>query len=187
YGCLVCGRYYAGRGKDTPLFVHALTTSHALYINLATTKIYCVPENYEVIDASLDDIKYNLQPKYTIEEIKRLTTTTVYSKTLNGADYIPGIIGLNSVNRTTDYINVIIQLITVITPIRNALLLLPPPGGGGLVIGKLSELIRKMYNPQNFKGLVSPHEFLQACHLASNKRFTLLNRSDAQEFFIWLL
>jgi hypothetical protein len=30
---------------------------HHVFINLNTLKFYCLPDNYEVIDSSLDDIK----------------------------------------------------------------------------------------------------------------------------------
>ena len=36
---------------------------------------------------------------------------------------------------------------------------------------KLAELIRKMWNPFNFKGHVSPTEFLEAISIASNSKF----------------
>jgi hypothetical protein len=29
------------------------------------SKVFCLPDDYEVFDKSLDDIKYNLDPKYT--------------------------------------------------------------------------------------------------------------------------
>ena len=37
---------------------------HNVFINLETSKIYCLPDNYEVVDKTLDDIKFNLKPKY---------------------------------------------------------------------------------------------------------------------------
>lgn len=43
--------------------------------------------------------------------------------------------------------------------------------------GKLSEkfsmLLKKMWNNKNFKGVVSPHEFIQALSEASQKKFKM--------------
>ena len=42
-----------------------------------------------------------------------------------------------------------------------------------LLIEKFSELVRKIWNKKNFKNQVSPHEFMQAIALKSNKRFSI--------------
>ena len=39
---------------------------------------------------------------------------------------------------------------------------------------RFAELIRKIWNPKNFKGHVSPHELLQAFSLRSDKRFKIV-------------
>jgi U4/U6.U5 tri-snRNP-associated protein 2 len=44
-----------------------------------------------------------------------------------------------------------------------------------------------MYNPRNFKGHVSPHEFLQAVSTASEKRFKIGAPIDPLEFFTWFI
>ena len=53
-----------------------------------------------------------------------------------------------------------------------------PKRGGDPVLTTLAELIRKLFNARNFKGLVSPHEFLQAVR----DRFRVC-RSNASEGF----
>lgn len=40
------------------------------------------------------------------------------------------------------------------------------------LVNRFGELLRKMWNTRNFKGQVSPHEFVQAVRNASKKRFT---------------
>ncbi len=35
-------------------------------------QVYCLPDNYEVVDRSLDDIRYVLNPRLTREEVARL-------------------------------------------------------------------------------------------------------------------
>lgn len=65
YACLSCGKYFQGRSKNTHAYTHCLEESHHMFINLHTTKIYCLPDNYEVIDSGLNDIKFNLKPIFT--------------------------------------------------------------------------------------------------------------------------
>ena len=57
YCCLVCGKNYKGRGKDTLAYVHSLEEGHYMFISLTDAKVYCLPENYEVTNKSLNDIK----------------------------------------------------------------------------------------------------------------------------------
>lgn len=57
YACLVCGKYYQGRSKKTAAYSHSLEENHHVFINLRTKKIYCLPDDYEVIDPSLSDIQ----------------------------------------------------------------------------------------------------------------------------------
>jgi len=46
--------------------------------------------------------------------------------------------------------------------------------------------LRKIWNPDNFKGLVSPHEFLQEVSKISDKKFKIGSQSDPGIFFLWL-
>jgi U4/U6.U5 tri-snRNP-associated protein 2 len=48
YACLVCGRYYQGRGRDTQAHFHALESDHRVFMNLHTALIYCLPDGYQV-------------------------------------------------------------------------------------------------------------------------------------------
>lgn len=41
-----------------------------MFINLSNKKVYCLPDDYEVNAKKLEDIKYNLDPVFTQEEIK---------------------------------------------------------------------------------------------------------------------
>lgn len=70
YACLVCGKYYQGRGKKSHAYTHSLEAGHHVYINLRTEKVYCLPDGYEINDPSLDDIRYVLNPRlvYTLLE-----------------------------------------------------------------------------------------------------------------------
>lgn len=66
YACLVCGKYFQGRGQKSHAYTHSLEAGHHVYINLRTEKVYCLPDGYEVIDPSLDDIRHVLNPRYMI-------------------------------------------------------------------------------------------------------------------------
>ena len=64
YACLVCGKYYQGRGKKSHAYTHSLEAGHHVYINLRTEKVYCLPDGYEISDPSLDDIRHVLNPRF---------------------------------------------------------------------------------------------------------------------------
>jgi U4/U6.U5 tri-snRNP-associated protein 2 len=121
YACLVCGKYYQGRGKETCAYIHSLENDHHMFINLTDQKIYCLPDGYEVKDNSLLDIKYNLKPEFSDEMINNLDVEPNYSKALDGTEYIPGCIGLNNIKRT-DYVNVVLQGLFRVTAFRDFML-----------------------------------------------------------------
>ena len=64
YACLVCGKYFQGRGKHTQAYTHALQEGHHVYMNLQDGRVYCLPDGYEVVDSSLSDIQNMLNPEY---------------------------------------------------------------------------------------------------------------------------
>lgn len=49
YACLVCGKYFQGRGTSTHAYMHSVGESHHVFLNLHTLKFYCLPDNYEII------------------------------------------------------------------------------------------------------------------------------------------
>lgn len=118
YACLICGKYYQGRGKNSHAYFHSLEKRHHLFINLHNSKIYCLPDNYQVSNKSLNDIKYNLNPYYTKEQVAKLDQNNSYKRSLSGTNFLPGLVGLNNI-KTTDYINVIIQTLCRIPDLRN--------------------------------------------------------------------
>lgn len=40
YGCLVCGKYFQGRGRSSYAYSHSIHDDHHVFINLETTKVY---------------------------------------------------------------------------------------------------------------------------------------------------
>ena len=71
YACLVCGKYFQGRGPSTHAYTHALEASHHVFLRLDDGRAYCLPDGYEIEDASLDDVRAALAPRFTPEEARR--------------------------------------------------------------------------------------------------------------------
>ena len=189
YACLVCGKFFQGRGLSTHAYTHSLETSHHMYMKLDNGRVFCLPDNYEVIDRSIADIQYQLDPVFTSREVSKLDTEVKWSRALDGTEYMPGLVGMNNM-KANDYANVVVQILSRIQPVRD--FFLEPDNyksvvSSSLMVRRTGELIRKIWNTRNFKGQVSPHEFMQAVMLASSKRFLIDKRSDPVEFFAWLL
>jgi len=186
YACLVCGKYFQGRGAKTHAYTHSVETGHRVFLNLETKKFYCLPDNYEIIDPSLADIVYVLNPTYTLDYIKKLDTSGKEVRSIHGDTYLPGIVGLNNI-KANDYCNVILQALSHVKPIRNYFLdesnysgIKRKPGDiSFLVVQRFGELLRKLWNPKNFKSHVSPHEMLQAVVLCSKKKFQITEQGDS--------
>lgn len=185
YACLVCGKYFQGRGPATHAYFHALDEDHHVYINMATARVYVLPEGYEVHNSTLDDIKYVVNPTYTKEEVAKLDREYQVCWDLMGRKYVPGFVGLNNIKQN-DYLNVVVHALAHVLPIRNFFMLEKLEGKPELVT-RFSTLIRKIWNPKAFKSHVSPHELLQEISLRSSKRFTLTKQSDPIDFLSWFL
>lgn len=73
------------------------------------------------------------------------------------------------------------QALSNVPPLRNYFLeeenyrrIQRPPGDiMFLLVQRFGELMRKLWNPRNFKAHVSPHEMLQAVVLCSKKNFQI--------------
>lgn len=195
YACLVCGKYFQGRGNNTHAYTHSVSDDHHVFLNLQTLRFYCLPDNYEIIDPSLADIIYVVNPTFTKEWINQPQTkmSRAYDKSL----YLPGIVGLNNI-KANDYCNVVLQVLANITPLRNYFLfpenyssISHLPGSAPLamfpLITRFGELVRKLWNPRNFKAHVSPHEMLQAVVSCSKKHFQFTVQGDAIQFLSWIL
>ena len=89
-----------------------------MFLNLLTHRFFCLPDNYEIQDTSLADIKHQLDPKFTPEDIATLDTDDTWSRSLTGVLYLPGVTGLNNI-KSNDYMNVVLQGLSHVTHIRN--------------------------------------------------------------------
>ena len=204
YACLVCGKYFQGtdvklvmlsadskrllsfdlgRGINTHAYVHSVSCGHHVFLNLSTLKFYCLPDNYQIIDSSLDDIIYVLKPTFTVTDITELDTNSKPSIAYDGTSYLPGIVGLNNIKQN-DYCNVILQALSHVKAIRDYFLkesnhdAILSKDNSDLLLQRFGELLRKLWNPKNFKAHVSPHEMLQAVVLCSKKRFQITKQGN---------
>ncbi|KAJ6172001.1 cysteine proteinase [Penicillium chermesinum] len=187
YACLVCGKYFQGRGPKSHAYFHALDVAHHVFINLSTRKVYVLPEGYEVQSKSLDDIKYVVDPHFSKEQVAKLDKEVPNARDIAGTPYRPGYVGMNNI-KANDYLNVVVQLLAHVAPVRNFFLLqdFPTPGTPELVL-RFRTLIRKLWNPRAFRAHVSPHELLQEVAIRSSKRFTLTKQADPSVFLLWFL
>lgn len=102
----------------------------------------------------------------------------------------------------TDYINVAIQALAHVKPLRDFFIRgRAIPGSNdttyeGLsnaqtttspLVAQFSLLVRKLWNPKLFKPQVSPQEFLHAVDRSSHGKFRLGTGGDPSEFLGWLL
>ncbi|OCT86607.1 hypothetical protein XELAEV_18020290mg [Xenopus laevis] len=194
YACLVCGKYFQGRGLKSHAYIHSVQFSHHVFLNLHTLKFYCLPDNYNIIDSSLEDITYVLKPTFTKQQISHLDKQAKLSRAYDGTTYLPGIVGLNNI-KANDYANAVLQALSNVPPLRNYFLeeenycdIKRPPGDiMFLLVQRFGELMRKLWNPRNFKAHVSPHEMLQAVVLCSKKNFQITKQGDGVDFLSWFL
>ncbi|KAL7267303.1 Ubiquitin carboxyl-terminal hydrolase 10 [Rhizina undulata] len=185
YACLVCGKYFQGRGRSSYAYTHSLDQDHHVFINIATLKVYVLPESYEVKNKTLEDIKYVVNPTYTRDDVMKLDREVKTKWDLGGKKYIPGFVGLNNIKQN-DYLNVVVHTLAHVTPLRNYFMLEDLHTKPELA-QRFSILVRKIWNPRAFKSHVSPHELLQEISLRSSKRFTLTTQSDPVDFLSWFV
>lgn len=187
YVCLVCGKFYEGRGKSTPAYTHALQMNHYVYMNMESGRSYCLPDGYEVLDISLKDIQRCLSPTYSLQDITLLDRNDRLSRDVHGVSYLPGFVGLNNLNATDD-LNVLVHLVSHIAPIRDfllqhALYQFTP----NKLIREFGLVLRKIWSSGNFKSTVSPQELAQIISIESKRRFSIGKRAEVLEMFVWLL
>eukprot|EP01135_Chromosphaera_perkinsii_P005279 Nk52_evm5s331 gene=Nk52_evmTU5s331 len=202
-----------------------MNCDHHVFVHLDTERFYCLPEGYEIRvgdEPALRDIQQVLSPKYTKEQIAWIkgkkgrkgdldlkedeeenedyeNPFIRASRSLDGRLYMPGAVGLNNIKRN-DYMNVIVQALAQVQPIRDFFLTTPPlyrlenitvspvfvKAASPLVV-KFGELLRKMWNPGNFKGHVSPQEFVNAVSVSSRRRFVVNQQASVIDFLSWFL
>jgi U4/U6.U5 tri-snRNP-associated protein 2 len=195
YACLVCGKYFQGRSKETPAYTHSVQMGHFVFINLQDARTFCLPDSYEIVDAALSDVKKCLSPLFSPEEITSLNSNTSLARDVFGVSYLPGFVGLNNLSQT-DYINSVLHALTHVTPLRNFLLTDPLPGTSidftrlhekSPELAAFAEAAHKLWSPYNFKSVISPAELAHVLSVRSQRRFTVSKRCEVSELISWLL
>jgi U4/U6.U5 tri-snRNP-associated protein 2 len=118
YVCLICGKFFEGRGKHTPAYTHSLQFNHYVYMNLESGRSYCLPDSYEILDRSLSDVQRCLSPSFSLKEIGNLDQNAAVVRDMHSTTYLPGFVGLNNLNCTDD-INVVLHLLSHVAPFRD--------------------------------------------------------------------
>lgn len=210
YGCLVCGKFFRGRGRQTPAYTHSVDEGHFIFVHLLRGTFHCLPDDYRVVDPSLADISAALHPTFSTPDIEGLDRNTGLARDLFGRRYLPGFVGLNNLQKT-DCFNATIQALAHVRPLRDFFLqrthldltIVPKrkkkrkdkdnnsskPVAARLspLVQAFGELLRKMWSDKRFKSHVDPHMLIQAISVASNKRFRVGQQAEAGEFMAWLL
>lgn len=211
YACLVCGKFYRGRGSQTPAYLHAVDEGHYCFVHLLDGTFHCLPEDYEIVDSSLDDISAALHPTFTEADISELDKNSELSRDWFGRRYLPGFIGLNNLDRT-DGINAMVQALAHVKPLRNFFLRQShrnlyvetskrkkrkknqhdkdhknkaPQRLSNLVLA-FGELIRKIWSNRRLKHSIDPQRLVQEISVASQKRFGA-RRAEMGEQLAWFL
>jgi U4/U6.U5 tri-snRNP-associated protein 2 len=109
-----------------------------------------------------------------------------WSRAIGGTEYMPGLVGLNNM-KANDYANVVVQILARVPPLRNFFLLSDSKENSSSLVNKTAELLKKIWFPKQFKGQVSPHEFMQAIISESNKIFLIDKKGEPTAFIAWLL
>lgn len=190
YACLVCGKFFRGRGKSTPAYTHSLEESHYIVVHLQQGSFYCLPDDYEVQDPSLNDISAALHPTFTPQEIATIDSNTDLSRDLFGKRYLSGFVGLNNLN-TSDCINAVVQALAHVIPLRDFFLSsscsIDQHKLAGKVTQAFADVVRKIWSRQRFKSHIDPHVLVETISSVSSKKFGSGQQAEAGELMSWML
>ena len=185
YCCLVCGKFFQGRGTQTPAYTHSVQAGHFVWIHLQSAKTYCLPDGYEILDSALNDVKHCLQPTFSDRDVALLDHNKTLSRDIHGVAYLPGCIGLNNVTQA-DYVNVILHALSHIQPLRD--FLLQPANYADTrssLVRKFGELLRKMWSPGNFKSVLSPQELINGISVGGQDKVVLRGGQQTECIELW--
>ena len=187
YACLVCGKYYEGRGRSTHAFTHAVEAGHHVFMHTGDGRVWCLPDGYEVVDESLKDIQYALAPTFPPAAIAGLDGSVALARDVAGVPYLPGFLGMNNLGGT-DGMAAVVHALAHVPPLRDYFL---EPANYAAVaaplVHRFGDLVRRLWSPAAFKATLSPIEFMTEVSVASRRRFTVGTPVDAADFLTWLL
>jgi len=169
YCCLICGQFFTGRGQKTPAYVHALEhPNHSVFMHLENGRAFCLPDNYEIHDKSLDDIRQVLFPKFTEKDLEDLDARAIWSKALDGTEYLVGCVGLNQ-SENARGVNSVVQALSRVTDLRNMFLVSSSSNNNNNNNNNnntqnndtLQNLTQRIWNRHNFRGHTSPDSMIR--------------------------
>ena len=92
--------------------------------------------------------------------MSRLDQEVTWSRALDGNEYMPGLLGLNNMKHN-DYANAAVQILSRVGPVRDFFLQASNYADvSSPLVQRFGELLRKMWNPRNFKGQVRASSFV---------------------------
>jgi U4/U6.U5 tri-snRNP-associated protein 2 len=187
YSCLVCGVFFQGKSNGSPAYSHSVQTGHAVYMELKTAKVYCLPDNYPVDDPALQDVVGALLPRLSAREIENVPKSRTRIVDTHGKTFLPGYVGLNNL-KCTDYVNAMVQVLARVEPLRRYFLDASIfDDQTPVLVDAFGKLLRRMFNPRNLKSTVDPHKFVQAVSTCSKKRFEIGKLGSVIDLFTWFL
>ncbi|KAJ7717486.1 hypothetical protein DFH07DRAFT_861321, partial [Mycena maculata] len=156
-GCLVCGKYFQGRGRSSYAYSHSIHEDHHVYV---------LPDGYPVSDPSLEDISFVLAPSFSPTSIATLSSPAHLTKLNLSTTWLStsGYVGLNNIKRN-DHMNYLL-----LSNFRRK---------ESELLKRFAGLAKKLWNPKLFKSQVSPHEFRQEVNRASAGKFRLEQQGDS--------
>ena len=89
-----------------------------MFVHLHEVRAFCLPDGYEILDSSLDDVKKCLAPTFSKQEIMSLNGNSSLARDVYGVNYLPGFVGLNNL-KNTDFVNVVLHALSHVTPVRD--------------------------------------------------------------------
>ena len=129
-------------------------------MHLENGRAFCLPDNYEIFDASLEDVRKVLFPRFTSEEITRLEKEAIWSKALDGTEYLVGVVGLNRVENAKG-VNSIVQSLARVEKLRAHFLSASNNNNNKNENDTLQSLCQRIWNKHNFRGHTSPDSFVR--------------------------
>lgn len=95
---------------------------------------------------------------FIVDDIAKLDGNQSVYHVPSGDDYIPGMMGMNVVGKA-DYVNVVVQALSHISPIRNFFLQSENYSySKSPLVFAFGSLMRKLWSHSRFKVNVTPHE-----------------------------
>jgi U4/U6.U5 tri-snRNP-associated protein 2 len=190
YCCLVCGKYFQGRTLSTHASKHSMELDHHVFINMQTGRIYCLPDDYEVLDSSLNDIKQNVLLTISVDDLPLLDKEESTILTLDMRTAIRGVMGMNTLH-ASDASNAVFQCLIHLPYLRNFLLndaLYTFDGKpASELFAQLGNLTKRVWNVRPWRSTVSPHDLLQEISIRSEGKFGVGVKCDPIDFYSWII